>query len=147
MKLHEDGFFADFARKGVTAGLETMRCIRMSGFNNLADKFNGLHPCLLDDIRLGILIPAALPDLFVIQIPLDQLPNFIFLPGRYAFLHGMLLFGILAFQHDKACIFEDNFSIHKKRNMELMEFAEQEVDKPFFFFSFNELASTSTYDL
>jgi hypothetical protein len=42
--------------------------------------------------------------------------------------------------------FEDNFSIHKKRNMELMEFAEKEVDKPFFFFSFNEIASTSAYD-
>ena len=41
--------------------------------------------------------------------------------------------------------FEDNFSIHKKRNMELMEFAEKEVEKPFFFFTFNEIASTFTY--
>jgi len=46
----------------------------------------------------------------------------------------------------KFAFFEDNFAIHKQRNMELLEFAEKEVDKPFFFWSFNEIASTSTYD-
>jgi hypothetical protein len=43
-------------------------------------------------------------------------------------------------------IFEDNFSFHKKRNLELWELAREEVEKPFFFFSFNEIKSTSEYD-
>jgi len=43
-------------------------------------------------------------------------------------------------------IFEDNFSFHKKRNYELWELAREEVEKPFFFFSFNEIKSTSEYD-
>ncbi|MGW8323735.1 MAG: B12-binding domain-containing radical SAM protein, partial [Thermodesulfobacteriota bacterium] len=43
-------------------------------------------------------------------------------------------------------IFEDNFSLHKKRNLELWELAREELERPFFFFSFNELKSTSEYD-
>ncbi len=42
--------------------------------------------------------------------------------------------------------FEDNFTFHKKRNMELWELAREELEKPFFFFSFNELKATSEYD-
>ena len=43
-------------------------------------------------------------------------------------------------------VFEDNFSFHKKRNYELWELAREEVEKPFFFFSFNEIKATSEYD-
>jgi hypothetical protein len=43
-------------------------------------------------------------------------------------------------------VFEDNFSFHKKRNYELWELAREELEKPFFFFSFNEIKSTSEYD-
>jgi len=43
-------------------------------------------------------------------------------------------------------IFEDNFSIHKKRNYDLWDLAREEAEKPFFFFSFNEIKSTSEYD-
>ncbi len=43
-------------------------------------------------------------------------------------------------------IFEDNFTFHKKRNRELWELAREELERPFFFFSFNELKSTSEYE-
>lgn len=46
----------------------------------------------------------------------------------------------------KFAIFEDNFTMHKKRNMELWELAREEVDKPIFTFSFNEISATSKYD-